>query len=516
MLTKKKKNEALPANTIGESQWDLLSLKTLDERKKLGQFFTGVVTANYMASLIREPARCSVRILDPGAGNGILAAASALRILDIGHHEVHAVLYELDLDAIPYIQQTLSIVQSAFSEKGAVFTYEVHNEDFVLSRPDQCLEVDPFDLAVINPPYFKYGAKTSRYAKAVSDLYKGDPNIYASFMAIVIAVLSPDGQMISITPRSFTNGLYFKWFRKFLLKESAINLIHIFRDRNKVFKNKESDVLQENIICRFVKGGGVDEVVVRTSDGDEGVYDAEEHRYPFSLIVDPANDEDIIRIPESSHDARILKQAEILFTTFTDAGYLISTGRVVEHRARSFITSVNGQANTVPLYRPHNITPLKTQWDGLHKKDVSFTLNDEYDKYTTLEGVYVLLKRFSSKDEKRRLVSSVHIPNNHNEVIGFGNKTNYIRLGNDEKLTDVEAFGLAAVFNSIFMDRYFRCISGNTQVNATEIRVMRFPSRDQVRGIGKQVKGLLDVSGGEIDLIVNQVLGITDLVRTYD
>jgi len=516
MLEKKKKRKAL-ITEVELLQSDLLSRKSAGERKDLGQFFTSSITAEYMASLLKKVTHNSVRILDPGAGNGILTAATALQALETGSTEVHAVLYELDTEAVPYIQQALSFVCKTFSEKNSSFTYEVRNEDFVLSRPDQDLEIEAFDLAVINPPYFKYGAKTSPYAKAVADIYKGDPNIYASFMAIVLATLTPGGQMVSITPRSFTNGLYFKWFRKFLLRESAIDLIHIFRDRNKVFKNKESDVLQENIICRFVKGEVANEVVVRTSDGNEEIYDAEEQRYPFSLIVDPENDEDIIRIPESSHDARILKQAEVLPTTFTDAGYQISTGRVVEHRTRSFITSENGQANTVPLYRPHNITPLKTKWDGSHKKDVSFALNDKYDKHTIPDGVYVLLKRFSSKDEKRRLVSSVHIPNNHNKVIGFGNKTNYIRLGcHDEKLTDVEAFGLGAVFNSTFMDRYFRCISGNTQVNSTEIRVMRFPSREQIIEIGQQTIGLANVSGGEIDLIVNQTLGITDLVRTDD
>lgn len=516
-IDKKVSTEVAAADIIEQTQGNFLSQKSSNERKKLGQYFTGAITADYMSSLLLEPKnKSTVRILDPGAGNGILAATAALRLFSMGHNHVHAVLYELDSAAIPHIHQSLSLVCEKFSNNYGLFTFEVCNEDFVLSRPDQKPEIEPFDVAVINPPYFKYGAKNSPYAKAATDLYRGDPNIYASFMAVVMAALAPSGQMISITPRSFTNGLYFKWFRKFLLRESAINLIHIFRDRNKVFKNKDSNVLQENVICRFVKGQRNNEVIVRTSDGNEGIYDAAEARYDFSLIVDPSNDEEIIRIPESSHDARILKQAEMLESTFTEAGYLISTGRVVEHRTRSFITSENGTKSTVPLYRPHNVTPLTAKWDGSHKKDVSFTLDDEHDKHTIPDDTYVLLKRFSSKDEKRRLVSGVHFPNSKNQVIGFGNKTNYIRLSHGETLTAAEAYGLAAVFNSTFMDRYFRCISGNTQVNSTEIRVMRFPSRSQVQEIGKQMKAMPAMTGGEIDLIVNQTLGITDLVRTDD
>ena len=163
---------------------------------------------------------------------------------------------------------------------------------------------------------------------------------------------------------------------------------------------------------------------------------------------------------------------------------------MVEHRARQYITAGTSAENTVPLYRPHNVTPLTATWIGNHKKDVSFELNEDHDKHTIKNGTYVLLKRFSSKDEKRRLVASVHLTNMHYcESIGFGNKLNYIGVLGTE-LSTIEAYGLAAIFNSSFMDKYFRCISGNTQVNATEIRVMKFPSRDQVREIGEQAQQL--------------------------
>jgi adenine-specific DNA-methyltransferase len=125
----------------------------------------------------------------------------------------------------------------------------------------------------------------------------------------------------------------------------------------------------------------------------------------------------------------------------------------------------------------------------------------------------VLLKRFSSKDEKRRLVASVFLENKHDcKLIGFGNKTNYIGVPGS-KLSTIEAYGLAATFNSSFIDKYFRCISGNTQVNATEIRVMKFPTREQVKEIGKQVQKLKYFDTVEVDLIVNPILGVIDLVR---
>lgn len=493
-------------------QSEFLNSKLIDDRKVLGQFFTGTNVSDYMASLIDKPKSKTVRILDAGAGTGILTASTALRCLDLGCKTVHAVLYELDCEAVPSLEQTLKIVQNTFSQQRGAFTFEIRCEDFVLARPDKDESIQAFDVSVINPPYFKYSAKDSPYAKAAADLYHGDPNIYASFLAIVIACIKDGGQMVSITPRSFTNGLYFKGFRSYLLTQSALDLIHIFKHRDKVFKNDDSAVLQENVICRFIKGKNPETVTVRSSDCDASINHADEQQYPLELIIDPSNDQRIIRIPESAYEANILRQAETFPTTFEGAGYFISTGRVVEHRTRKYITEETNAPNSVPLYRPHNVTPLTTTWTGDHKKEVSFMLDEGHEKHTMENGTFVLLKRFSSKDEKRRLVSGVHFASAHDcKLIGFGNKTNYIGLSGG-KLTIAEAYGLAAIFNSTFMDKYFRCISGNTQVNATEIRVMKFPTREQVKEIGKQAQKLKTTDTSEIDLIVNPVLGVMGII----
>ena len=60
------------------------------------------------------------------------------------------------------------------------------------------------------------------------------------------------------------------------------------------------------------------------------------------------------------------------------------------------------------------------------------------------------------------------------------------------------------------MDICFRCISGNTQVNATDIRTMKFPTRKQIISIGKKVNKLNYFDINEIDLIVNAILGIKE------
>jgi adenine-specific DNA-methyltransferase len=71
------------------------------------------------------------------------------------------------------------------------------------------------------------------------------------------------------------------------------------------------------------------------------------------------------------------------------------------------------------------------------------------------------------------------------------------------------------LFNSALLDRYFRIISGNTQVNATEIRAIRCPPLDLVTKIGKRLKTLGGYQPTKVEGIVLETLGINDRLGAY-
>lgn len=478
--------------------------KTKADLKEIGQFFTSSAVADYMASLIESPLPSEVRLLDAGAGAGILTVSAVKRCLDLGVEAIHAVLYELDDKVIDLLRDNMLELSAHSKSLGGKFTFEIRNEDFVLSRPDR-IDV-PFHLSLINPPYFKYNSSTSPYAKATSDLFRGNPNIYASFMAVVTACLSPGGQMVAIVPRSFCNGLYFKGFRHFLHNYLSLDTIHIFRSRDNVFR--EAAVLQENIICSFRKCTQGFDISIRTSVGYEDLEKCQSNVYSASLLLDSANDNEFIRIPESQVDAAILHIVEDWPSSFESNGYFISTGPVVEHRTREFIVPPNTGNPSVPLLRMHNVKPFRTVWTGSNKKDARFLLSEGHEKHTTSNQPYVILKRFSSKDEKRRLVAGVHIPKTVDErLIALENHLNYIGKLNSQ-LDTTEAYGLAALLNSTLMDRYFRCISGNTQVNSTEIRALKLPSCEDISKLGAMIMDLGSVDQNQIDLLLDKVLQV--------
>ncbi len=484
-----------------------LQSKTNAERKKLGQFFTDDCIAEYMASMIQPLQSSKINILDAGAGTGILTIATALRCLDMGIKKIHAVLYEVDSFVIPYLKRNMLQLTEHLSKNRLSFTFEVREEDFVLSRLDK--KNQNFDLSVINPPYFKYNSKNSPYAGKTEDLFKGNPNIYASFMAIVASCLKPNGQMIAIVPRSYKNGLYFKGFRQYLNQNLSLDKVHVFKSRNTVFKSES--VLQENVICSYIKSKQQKHIEICSSTGQENLYNNFSNKYLATLLIDYSNSHQIIRIPETSVDAEILGIAEKWDSNFDENGYFISTGPVVEHRTRKYITSADDCLNSVPLLRMHNLKNYIVTWSGRHKKDVRFKLLNDYKKHISINSPYLLLKRFSSKDEKRRLIAAVYNPELINsEYIAIENHINYIGA-KDSRLEISEIYGLAALFNSTFMDRYFRCISGSTQVNATEIRLIKMPKKSFIKEIGNSIKNIVDINQQHIDMIVNQTLGLQEI-----
>ena len=462
----------------------------------LGQFFTPARAATLIASMPRLPEAGHVRLLDPGAGSGMLSAAVVARVLaDRPSLSVHVVAVECDQLVVPYLRKTLEACSLA--GKGSV-TFDIIEGDFIMAATG--LEADPrlveHDLVIQNPPYAKLAA-SSTHRIAVRKAGIDAPNLYAAFLALGAVGLKPGGQLLAITPRSFCNGPYFGAFRSYLLDHITLDRVHVFESRSRVFA--ETGVLQENVIFSGTRDGAQEGVTLSVSDGHEDK--ATQRSVAYRDVVHPDDPHRFIRIAANEDD---IENAEIMLAlpcTLKDLGVEVSTGRVVDFRSRSALLT-EPMSTGHPLIYPGNLRGGGFEWPRQNiRKAQWFAPVEAKDKELLLpEGWYCVVKRFSAKEEKRRIVASTWSPRKVPGPVAFENHLNVFHI-KGEGLDEETARGLTAWMNSTIVDRFFRMFSGHTQVNATDLRSMRFPTRDTLRRLGQHADPL--ASQSEVDQLVS-------------
>ncbi|MCX7427500.1 MAG: Eco57I restriction-modification methylase domain-containing protein [Planctomycetia bacterium] len=457
-------------------------------RKEQGHFGTPPAIASFMAGMFSDIPRGTVRILDPGAGVGTLSAAVCERVLrQESPRRLVFELWENDPRLIPLLERTMSRCRDSLRDSGHEMEFVVRIDDFVLANARKSLfETGPhssFHLTILNPPYFKL-RKESPHARAMGHVVHGQPNIYALFMAAAADLLLPGGEMVAITPRSYFNGPYFKRFRKWFFDRMTARHVHVFESRTEAFKGRA--VLQENVILHAEKGGEPSDVVLTTSFGRDLV-DLENSAVAYEKIIDNSSGDHVVRVSTSRLEHEIIEVMDRLPQRFRSLGFEISTGPVVTFRSTEFLRHERS-SDTAPLLWMHNVRPFVTRFPSKNGKPAHIEISPASKKLLVPAQTYVLLKRFTAKEEKRRLVAGImNAGDSYSEWVGLENHLNYIyRKGSD--LTRTEAFGLAAFFNSALVDRYFRAISGNTQVNATEIRGLPLPDEETLIRIGAEIE----------------------------
>jgi len=189
--------------------------------------------------------------------------------------------------------------------------------------------------------------------------------------------------------------------------------------------------------------------------------------------------------------------------TLHSQGLEISTGPVVAFRAKQYLQDNQKSASSVPLLWMQHIRPQEVTWP----------LNGNFRKQQYIESEpslmvknanYVLLRRFSAKEEARRLVAAPYLAEAYPySQLGLENHLNYI-YGQKRELTTEETIGLSGLLNSGLIDRYFRISNGNTQVNATELRALPIPPLSVITAIGKAI--IKEADEVDLDAVVVQVL----------
>lgn len=458
--------------------------KDTDAKKKaqFGQFLTPAATASFMAGLF-PLAEGNCRLLDAGAGIGSLAAAflERWRAGDLRFQRVELDAFEIDGSLHAELAQTLAKYRSDR------FSATVRGEDFIHTAVDALAgglfakSLPRYSHVILNPPYKKIGS-SSAYRVSLRRVGIETVNLYSAFVALAVEQAAQGGQIVAIIPRSFCNGPYYRPFRHFILERTAIHHIHLFESRSKAFK--DDAVLQENIIIRMERGGRQGPVTITTST-DDTFSDLVSHEHPFERIV-PSNDQErFIHVPTSPNKGAIELSHSVCYT-LADLGINISTGPVIDFRLREHLRDMPGP-NTVPLLYPGHFAGGGTRWpiEGM-KKPNAIERNPDTERWLYPTGCYCVVRRFSSKEEARRIVASVVEPADVGDVaaLGFENHLNVFHK-NKCGLPRALAHGLTVFLNTTAVDEAFRRFNGHTQVNATDLTLMKYPSRDVLTQLGE-------------------------------
>ena len=481
-------------------------------RAELGQFFTPAGVARFMASMLQareSPADC--KLLDPGGGAGVLTAAAVEELCGRPERSrpaaLHATVWELDARLADGLGRTFERCHAVCAKAGVAFRGEQRRGNFVLDAAawaDDRNLLDPdrrprFHVAIMNPPYRKLRTDSAERAR-LSAAGIETSNLYSAFVWLALKLLAAGGELVAITPRSFMNGSYFRSFRQVLSRELAFRRIHVYDARDAAFA--DDGVLQENVIFHGIRGAGPDAIRITTSFGptDDGLL---ERTVEAADLILPHDPERVLRIVPDETDAKIAASMRRLPHTLAGLGVFVSTGRVVGFRAKDRLRA-RAAPGDAPLILPAHCAPGFVTWPRASgTKPNALAAAGPGDDLLLPAGWYVLVNRFSAKEDRRRVAAALYDPARIDaDCVAFDNKLNVLHQRN-AGLPERLAKGLAVFLNSTAVDAYFRQFSGHTQVNAGDLRSLRFPSAGVLDRLGRRVDGILPAQE-EINRLVRQ------------
>lgn len=453
-----------------------MSSVSKDKRKKYGQFFTNMSTANFMASLFNfDLSKPNINILDAGAGTGILSASVVQRLIDNGYQgHINITCYETDKNVLPLLKENMSFIVERTNT-----SCTIKEENYITSQTFTIGSLfkgneNFYDYIIGNPPYLKM-QKNSNEAKVMSEICYGAPNLYFLFLAMGIYNLKQNQELVYIIPRSWTSGAYFKKFREYLFNNCIITDIHLFDSRDKVFNG--DSVLQETIIIKIKKTRITPKYINITKSSTSDFSDLKKFRALYDTII---SKDKIVFLVTNEEEANVLNIINQFHTTLPQIGLKMRTGIIVDFRTREVLRNTL-ESGAYPLLYSQHIKNGKVIWPLGKDGEV---IKTEKNAYLQENSDYILVKRFTSKEEERRLQCGIYLKQCYSQFkyISTQNKVNFIKCD-----SPYIAYGLFVLLNSTLYDSYYRIMNGSTQVNSTEINQIPIPEKTIIEKMGKEL-----------------------------
>lgn len=128
----------------------------------------------------------------------------------------------------------------------------------------------------------------------------------------------------------------------------------------------------------------------------------------YAEVVYPNDPEFFLHLSTDARDAELASMLAALPATLPTLGLAVSTGRVVDFRVSEHLRE-DPEDGSVPFIYPLHLRDGRVRWPvpGARKCN-AIMLNDVTERQTFPHGHYVVVKRLSSKEEKRRVVAALY------------------------------------------------------------------------------------------------------------
>ncbi len=379
----------------------------------------------------------------------------------------------------------LMVLHKEIAATGQVPQLRIASADSLLQLTDL---FGTLDVLTCNPPYRKMNAtEVAEYRDFFPEVVEAQPNLYSLFIALCVKLMKPGGTCALVTPTSFLSGQNFSRLRTFLMSEARVLSIGMVSDRLGVFMDVEQEtaitLLQRN--ASLAHGGASASVSVVSRDGN--YVSVGTCALPNSGAAWP--------IPRTETDVGLLHRASKFRFRLADYGYVPRIGSFVWNRDErpTYISAVMAQRNrhgtAVPLLWSSDVRPDGSlHFDGKRKanKEPCFVSLGSRVHPSVVRKPGLVLQRVTSNDQPRRLVAAAvpqKLLDDHGGFVGENHTVILERVRDDAPLTPPQ---MAELLGCPPVDRYFRCISGATNVSVFELAQLVLPDPKKVASLLKR------------------------------
>lgn len=469
-------------------------LSAEEYRKTLAMYFTPPpIAKRLMLDLQKEGARFGEHsFVDPACGGAAFLALVASRMRRelvsrkippraiLEHVRKHLAGADLDKTLCQLTKQFLYMVFYAeLRATGRRPAFQIECRDSLRVRDRE----NRFDVVVCNPPFRKLSpSEADEHRPAFADVMQCQPNLYSLFIGITVRLAKPNGIVGLVTPTSFLSGQYFGSVRTFLLRNARVRHIGLVYERQRVYLDVEQETALTVLRAEAPPKRKIPRTTVSVVERNGRYLQIGKCSLPNSGTSWP--------LAREAEDVKLLKSASRIGFRLADYGYSPGIGGFVWNRDRrpAYLTR-----SDIPRGRRKTVVPLLWSSDVhnggrlLFNTDAPARDQHRFVDYGTLDHPMVkrrpgvLLQRVTSNDQPRRLIGAIVSSAFIREHGGYVGENHVVILEQIKPEVGIPPLQLLRLLETRLMDRYFRCISGSSNVSVFELEQLPLPDPSKLR-----------------------------------